>query len=172
MVIQAQSESQSSTITVQQSLYLSITIITMNFLKIPVITIVIFSLISCTDSQDDSIDVSIKGEAIHIQNFTGHLIRRSGELCGEGITVVMVLSSENDKREYTYEADTYRDAVIDIKKGEKLSVTAFEVQDGQRIFLTQKSEIYDPPSDKDQFVQPIIRLCPKDNISFFEFNEN
>lgn len=137
--------------------------------KLLLITLMI-TLIGCGDSDDSGGSVSVEGRSIYIENFTGHLVRRSGERCGSGVKVAIVLSSEKDKQEYIYEPDTYKNAIIDIDKGDVMTVQVYEIDGSERKFLVQGSAVYDPPTLVNDVAEPAIRLCPKDQLEFWQFN--
>lgn len=142
----------------------------MTFCKSLLIGIILSVWISCGD-QDNELGIPItEGRSIYIENFTGHLVRRSGERCGSGVKVAIVLSSEKDRQEYIYEPDTYKNAIIDIDEGDVMTVQVYEIDGSERKFLVQASSVYDPPALVNAVAEPAIRLCPKDQLEFWQFN--
>ena len=141
----------------------------MSFYKILLVALVL-TTISCGD-QEDGVGAPItEGRSIYIENFTGHLVRRSGERCGSGVKVAIILSSEKDRQEYIYEPDTYKNAIIDIDKGDVMTVQVYEIDGSDRKFLVQSRAVYDPPTLDNAVAEPAIRLCPKDQLEFWQFN--
>ncbi len=128
------------------------------------------TFVGCSISDDSVGSVSVDGRSIYIENFTGHLVRRSGERCGSGVKVAIVLSSKKDKQEYIYEPDTYKNAIIDIDQGDVMTVQVYEIDGSDRKFLVQGSAVYDPPALVNAVAEPAIRLCPKDQLEFWQFN--
>lgn len=112
----------------------------------------------------------VNTRSIMLYNYTGHLVRRSGVRCGEGIEVEFVLTSPEDRQEYIVESDRIRPGSVIAMKGQTISISAYEIKDNNRSFLTQRSMTYDPPSDAARDVLPSVILCPKDQIEFYDFN--
>lgn len=131
---------------------------------------VVVLLSACDNDVQEEIPTTssnVEGHSIYIQNFTGHLVRRSGVKCGPGITVVFELSTRNNKREFTLQGDTYRTGYMPVERGELITVKAYELVDGSEYLLTQKSVVFDP--EPDQAWEPNIILCPKDVLTFYDF---
>ena len=127
-------------------------------------------LFSCSEHEEDAPTTLTEGKSIYVSNFTGHLVRRSGTRCGEGINVEFVLSSDEDSQTYQFEPDSYKFVVVQIQRGQELRVSAYEVIDNTRNLLTRSTMVYDPPNDADRAVRPEIVLCPKDRLEFYDFN--
>lgn len=127
--------------------------------------------IQCTTDdviEDTESDLNIK--ALNIYNFTGHLVRRSGEKCGDAIQVEFVLNSPEDRKEYIIDGDRVLSVSLAAQRGQTIGVSAYEVKGTERIFLTNRSMTFNPPSDENREVIPSIVLCPKDQIEFYDFN--
>lgn len=142
----------------------------LTFIKILGLLVAIIFLTQCSDSVSSSIASDINVKTFNIYNFTGHLVRRSGEKCGSALQVEFVLTSPEDRQEYIIDGDRVMSVSLVAIKGQTIRVSAYEINGVERTFLTQRSMTFNPPSDLSKDINPSVVLCPKDQLEFYDFN--